>query len=211
MTDRTFQQLGYAINESELLGVEVVREHRRVGVTLSMLTLPDDGAPPPDDPRVLFVFEDVGRFVASLRHGAFDDENAPVAPIELHEVAALVRSFGGQPIYGWDFFDQEEDFDQWRDRLSLDESFSGGRADHSISLFQEGDGRHLDLRIWFGGLRLLSPNHEELDVEDVIEGARRWWIALYEGDPRTQGKGIGPASRGGYWRERQGPNRRRET
>jgi hypothetical protein len=190
--------LGIAINEATLLGVEVDEAARKVEVTLKVLTLPDVG-PAPDDSRILLALSPVGRIVASLRHGLWNDETAEVERFTLDSLSDVVRSFQGCDIYGWEFFDcSDERFDRCSGRLSLDwQSGTDGRA-HTLDLFQEGNDkgqrRHLDLRISFDDMTLYTPIRAVVPIEEFIAGGRRWWDALYSGDARTQRSGIMPLS-----------------
>ena len=189
--------LGVALNEATLLGVELDPGRRAVGVTFSVLTLPEAG-PEPEDARVQLVLSSVGRIAASLRSGSWDDAQAEVVPFEVADLLAVVQSFEGEPIYGWEFFDlHEQELEAWGERLSLDWGDSRDDLDHSLCLFQEGTDRHLDLCIWFGSLEIRSPSGELVPLEDFCEGGRRWWEALESGDPRTDGHGIAPAGEDG--------------
>jgi hypothetical protein len=52
-----------------------------------------------------------------------------------------VQRFGGQPIYGWEFFDQhEKELAKWGDRLSLDWRSGTDGLSRSITVFQESFG-----------------------------------------------------------------------
>jgi len=136
------QALGVALNEATLLGVELDASSRRVGATLRVLALPDDGGPMPADSRVQLVFAPVARVVASLRAGHWDDAAAPVIPVAAGEILGVVQSFGGLPIYGWEFFDSADlELQKWGDRLSLDWRAGADGGSHSVCFFQEGADR----------------------------------------------------------------------
>ncbi|HEU5107658.1 MAG TPA: hypothetical protein VFT95_03695 [Micromonosporaceae bacterium] len=49
------------------------------------------------------------RRAASLRDGWWNDPEAAVLPLTLAGLDAAVRSFGGCPIYGWEFIDPPQD------------------------------------------------------------------------------------------------------
>jgi hypothetical protein len=195
LSPQTKDGLGVAFNEATLLGAELRQSDRVAGVTLALLSLPEAGAPPQDS-RVQLRLAPVGRVAASLRLGAWNDPRSQVVPFAIEDLLKTVQSFAGLPIYGWKFFDVlDKDPSNWLDRLSLDwTSGTDGQA-HTLQLFQEGQGRHLDLCIWFDRLQILSPAGDELDVNDVIAGGRRWWDALYANDPRATGRGIVPLRR----------------
>ena len=195
LADDQKRGLGAALEEAVLLGVEVDADLRCAAATFSVLTLPEHG-PAPEDPRVQFRFERVGRVAASLRSGRWDDASAAVVPFRLEELLPTVQGFGGLAVYGGRFFDCEGDFATWQDRLSLDWRSDAGDLIHSISLFQEGHDRHLDLRICFGDLEIRSPSGEPIDFDDFYEGSKRWWDGLFAGDPRSTGAGITPLEDG---------------
>jgi hypothetical protein len=184
--------LGVALNEASLLGLEVSTEHRLAAATFAVLTLPEVG-PPPQDSRVQMQFHHVGRVAASLRHGRSDDPQALVERFPLERLLETVQSFGGLPVYGWEFFDvHDQDFPTWSDRLSLDIRCSSGDSKHSVTLFQDAGDRILDIWLWFDELSIHSPAGGVLGIEDFIGGGKRWWDGLYAGDERTSGHGIVP-------------------
>lgn len=163
---------------------------------MEVLTLPEIG-PEPEDRRRIWRLTEVGRVSASLRLGLWNDDAAAVELFTLDEFGDVVQRFGGQPIYGWEFFDPSStSLERWKDRVSLDETFAGGSTDHVLSIFQEslaGPPRHLDVQVWFGGLSVYDYQRQPSDLGEVAAGGRRWWDALYAGDPRTRGHGIVPA------------------
>jgi hypothetical protein len=193
LTDDLKAGLGVAFNEATLLGVEVQPLRRLAGVTLGLLTLPPGEGPAPEDPRVQLRLSPVGRVAVSLRLGRWDDPAAQVVPVTLADLLPTVRSFGGLPIYGWEFLDvYPGGSPPWADRLSLDWRQGDDGLSHTLSLFQEGPDRHLDLCIWFDALRIYDPVGRELGLDEVVAGGRRWWDAFHAGDPRTAGHGMYP-------------------
>ncbi|MGH2848543.1 MAG: hypothetical protein ACRDL0_21490, partial [Thermoleophilaceae bacterium] len=73
LTEEQKNGIGVALNEASLVGIEVDQERRWAGVTLAVLTLPPEGGPEPQDPRVKLILSPVGRLAASLRLGHWDD------------------------------------------------------------------------------------------------------------------------------------------
>jgi hypothetical protein len=192
LTDELRAALGVALNEADLLGIEVDPSTRRAAVTLAVLSLPIEGSPHADR-RVQFVFESVGRVAASLRLGRWDDPAAMVEVFDLSVLSSKVRSFDGLPVYGWDFFDiAEKTFPKLSGRLSFDVELSGGECLHSLTLFQEGLDRHLDLWLWFGRFTIRDSDGNAIPLEVFTAGGARWWQAFDRGDPRTQGRGMFP-------------------
>lgn len=191
--------LNTALNEATLVGATVDEPERRAKITLAVLALPEVG-PPPEDPRVMLVLAPIGRVCASLRGGRWNDETAPVRPFALSQLMDVVRSFGGQALYGREFIDHgEETWTRLSDRLSLDVRLGAGDGtSHTLDLFQESNRapeQHLDLRFWFDRMYVFRPAGDALhpvSLEDFAAGGRRWWDGLHRGDPRTAGHDIIP-------------------
>ena len=199
LSDDQRHDLDVALNEATLLGAEVDPEWRAAALTFSVLSLPPDDGPPPDDARVQFIVGPVGRLAASLRNGRWDDAHAAVEEFALNRLLEVVMSFKGLPVYGWEFVDRPEadKFATWSDRLSLDWRSEPDGMSHTLDVFQEGYDRHLDLRIWFDELRVFTPEHDEIALDDFAAGGVRWWDGLYANDPRTAGHGIAPLAGNG--------------
>lgn len=197
ITEAERNALGVALNEADLLGVELDPVSRLAAATFRVLTLPSAG-PPPDDRRVQFLFRPTSRIAASLRMGRWNDLAARVVPFELEKLLEVVREFGGLPIYGWEFLDvHDKTFNSWRDRLSLYWEAGEAGTSHSISLFQEGPESTLDLCLWFDELEIRDSAGVQKSVTEFCAGGQRWWDALYSGDPRAAGHGIVPMKRDG--------------
>lgn len=185
--------LDIALNEADLCDCRINERTGEVRLLFLILNLPEGGGPEPKDRRTVLSFTGVARIVAWLRSGAGLTE---VVPLRLEDVPSSIRSFGCQPVYGWDFFDlPETEQAPWRRTTSLDHPVLQGRGSHSVDLFQEGawrDGfaRRLDLRLEFDDLRVLNAKGREVSLDEFVAGARRWWAALADGDPRVAGHGI---------------------
>ena len=187
--------LGIALNEADLLGVEIDPVRRIGAATLRVLSLPANG-PAPQDTRVSLRLSPVGRVVASLREARWDDPAAPAVPFKIDELLGVVQSFHGLPVYGWEFFDLHDGvLAKWVDRVSLDWMSGDDGRSHSIMLFQEAGNRILDLLVWFDDLEFRSVVGEVIPIDQIIADGTRWWDALYAGDPRTAGRGILPAGK----------------
>lgn len=194
LSDELKAGLNVALNEATLLGFELDPTRALAGATLSVLMLPPDAGPMPADSRVQLLFAPVGRVAVSLRAGRWDDATAPVLPVGTETLLETVQSFGGLPVYGWEFLDvAEREMSKWGDRLSLD--WRGAPEHglrHSLLLFQEGGDRHLDLCVWFDTLEARWPDGSPVALSELAAGGKRWWDAFYAHDPRTQGLGIVP-------------------
>ena len=190
---KTAAGIGTALNEATFLGAEHDPARNLVVTTFSVLTLPPDGGPEPKDRRRQIALTQVGRIAAALRDSRWDDEEAKPIPFAVSELLPVVRSFGGQPVYGWEFINADDPaYARWESRLSLDYHSSAGSLDNCIHLFQEGvaPDRHLELWIWFTGIQIRDALGNPIELPDFIAGGQRWWDALHSRDPRTGGHGI---------------------
>jgi hypothetical protein len=186
------EALGVALNEATLVDVEFDEGIRAARVRMDAFSIGVDESA--ETARVVLVLESVSQLIASLREGRWDDPAAAVTRFQLSELSSIVRSFGGLPVYGWDFFDVgEQELSRWGDRLSLSWQ-SGGSATnaHSLALFQDGQTRHLDLCIWFRSVRIEDRSGREIPMATFTEGGRRWWEAFRQNDPRTRNSGMFP-------------------
>jgi hypothetical protein len=187
MTEDEKLDFGVALNEADLLGFEVDIRRRTAAATFNVHTLPEVG-PPPKDRRVQIIFQPVGKVIASLRDGHWDDETAPVLPFEIEDFMDVVKSFDGHSVYGWEFIDlPNQDRCSWQNRLSLDWSAGKTGLSHTITLFQEslaGPSRHLDFKVWFDGMDFVDPKGTLLELKDFTQGGIRWWEGLRGDDPR---------------------------
>lgn len=193
LTDTHKDGIGVALNEATLLDLTFDTIRRSAVAVVSVLRLPAANAAPFADSRVTLTMTPVGRLALSLREGQWDDPLASVIPVHPNDISSVVRSFGALALYGWEYLDIDaNEMAKWGDRLSLDwcSSETDGRG-HSLSLFQEGQARHLDLCVWFDELHI-SDARGELSFEDFVADGQRWWEAFHRGDPRTQGLGLVP-------------------
>ena len=193
--ERLADGLGTALNEAALLGVEYDLARGLVGITVSVLTLPENDAPEPADCRRQLILTKVGRLAAALRNSRWDDVTASPVQLDAADLLSTVQAFGGQPIYGWRFINHADPaWDVWKDRLSLDVQSSDGALTNRLMLFQEGDTikRHLDIWIWFEDLLIRDAAGNTIEPDEFVAGGVRWWDALHAGDARTQGRGIAP-------------------
>lgn len=185
--------LGIALNEATLLGVQLDPAKRYVGITFDVLSIPE-GDSALEDRRVQFLLYPVGRICASLKNGPADDETAESIKFSEDELLRVVQSFGGLAIYGWEFIDvADTQFAQWSMNPSLDFATGIDAFDHHITLFQDGNERNLDMRIWFNDFQIRNSSGNEISIDNFITGGKRWWDGLSKGDSRTEGFGIFPS------------------
>jgi len=112
-------------------------------------------------------------------------------PVAAGEILRVVQSFGGLPIYGWEFFDTADvEVQRWGDRLSLDWRVGADGTSHSVRFFQEGVDRHLDLIVWFDEFVVRDSAGFEISIPEFVGAGKRWWDAFNSDDPRTQGLGM---------------------
>jgi hypothetical protein len=185
-----------ALNEAALLAAEYDADENVVRLTFSVLTLPDDHSPEPSDPRRQIILTNVARIIAALRESRWDDLTAEPVRFAINDLPTIVRSFGGQALYGWEFVNYDDGLlTHWAERASLVLEPTGGSLHNRILLSQDGGNRFLDLWIWFEDLLIRDPLGAPIALSDFIAGGKRWWDALFGGDPRTQGHGIVPGGR----------------
>lgn len=190
LTEEQQQRLGIALNEAILIDVNLDPDAATAVVTFAPLSLPEEGAPPE---TVQFHLGSVGRAVASLREGRWDDPKAKVVPFAADALRSVVAGFQNLPIYGWEFLGTAEaQLAKLSDRISLDWTTTAGGMRYSLNLFQEGPRRHLDLLLWFDSLAICDHEGRAIPVDTFIADGERWWDALHSGDPRAGGHGIYP-------------------
>jgi hypothetical protein len=191
------KRIGLALNEATLLGVEFAKKKNLVACSFALVAMDKDGNVPEDN-RLLFIFEPVGRFVASYRNGHWDDKNAVAEKFDPTEILEVIKGFNGQAIYGWDFVNcGDKYFDTWKNRLSFDYSTGDniGFA-NTIDLFQEGGNKHIDIRIWFDDFEILTPQYKKVELEEFLENGKRGWDAIYANNDKMDDFGIIPATSG---------------
>lgn len=189
---------GAALNEATLLAVDVDAGQRTAALTFDVLSLPPDDGPPPRA-HVRLVLQPVGRIAASLRHGDVDDDDARLEEFALDRLPEVVAGFADaqSTLYGWGYLDvpDEQDFTEWKGRLSLDWRSGPGGVSHTLDLFQEAiwtPQRHLDMRFWFDEVRIVGADGREIPFAEFTAGGVRWWRGFFGGDQRTGGLGFSP-------------------
>jgi hypothetical protein len=135
--------IGVALNEATLLGLEVDPNRRLAAATFSVLTLPPEG-PAPSDAGVQMLFHPIGRVMAVLRERDSPDVEFAVVPFAIDQVLEVVQSFGGLPVYGWEFIDLISDQTEWGS-LKWQSGVDG--LQHSISLLQSSGLRELVIKL----------------------------------------------------------------
>jgi hypothetical protein len=173
--------LNMAFNEARFLALDFDPLRRSAIAEFSVLALPEQADAPSETPVALRM-SPVGRISA-----CYVDSPGNVSSLRIDQLAGLVASFGGRPVYGWEFFDPPaSNIDEWSGRLSLDFRTGLPGMSHNLHLFQDADDRSLDLCLWFDELEVQGSR----TIEDLIAGGKRWWDAVGAGDPRTVRSGI---------------------
>lgn len=181
-TQEEINGLDEALNEATLIGIEFDKRKEIVAATFSMLAVDENGKVPQDS-RLQFIFQPVGKLIASYRLGNWDDEQASILKFDAEEISKKVEEFGQQPIYGWEFIDcKNQSNNNWMNRLSFqyESQQTHGRL-HTFDLFQEGDNKHIDIKIWFDELKIYNPENQLVDLQTVINNGKRAWDGIYNG------------------------------
>lgn len=177
--------IGIALNEAKLLGLEFDSSARAINCTFSVLSLDEEYNAPLDN-RVIVLLKPIGRISVSLRKGAWDAYTDDPIHFELEQLLQVVQSFGGQPIYGWDFINTDsDDYEKWKNLLSCSyESSEPNGFTNTIILFQEYyEERHLDIKIWFDDLIILDPSFKKIELSQFISNGERVWNAIAQNKP----------------------------
>jgi len=175
--------INVALNEATLLGVEFHRDKEIVAVSFSPVAIDENGQVPSDN-RIQFIFKPVGKFIASYRLGHWDDKAAPTIMFEPEQILEKVEEFGHCSIYGWEFIDCKKESDySWLDKLSFDfNSPNTEGRQHSIELFQEGCGKHIDIKIWFDEFEIYTSTYDKIEFQTFIDNGKRGWDGIYNGN-----------------------------
>ena len=200
--------LGVALNEATFLDLLVEPDGSLATITLEVLSW-NPRMQEPTYPRVSLLLGPIGRVVASLRHGAWNDRDAIVESVELASLRAVVTEFGPSHLYGWEFIDcTDHEWAYWEERPSLDRTFTDFDQHHYIHLFKDSESpaRFFEVRIWFDQLRISDVHGRAIELEEFIQRGRRWWDAMYAGDSRTAAKGIFPGAPGDPGAEHGAPD-----
>lgn len=178
--------IGVALNEANLISLDFRPERKSIVATFEVICADDEGNIP-ENRRVQLVFHPIGRIVASLRNGRWDDDKAEVIPFSKDKLLDISQGVGSAPIYGWEFIDcDNKTFNSWKKRKSMEfltEDEIG--FEHTIDLFQEGE-KHLDIRIWFDEVQVFNSEGKEIDLHDFIIHGKDGWDSIYAGDRNAQ-------------------------
>jgi hypothetical protein len=178
--------LNVALNEARILSLDFDLIRRAATIELSILTLPEEG-PTPADARIELRLFPVGRVAASLA-----SRDGKVTTFGIEQLSEIAATFGSQPIYGWEFFDPpSQNVAACLGRLSLDFRAGATGMTHTLHLFQENAERRFDVCFWFDELEVRAVDGQ-ISLDTLIAGGKRWWDAVFAGDPRTAGSGIQP-------------------
>src|SRR5215218_5320628 len=104
LTKEQLLALGVALNGARLLALTIDPATRIATAQFRVCALPETGLPPADS-QVQVRFYPVGQVAAVLKQGRWNDPCAPLEHFMFDQLDEVVRSFGGQPLSGWEFFD----------------------------------------------------------------------------------------------------------
>ncbi len=173
--------INLALNEATLLGVEFSKEQETIAVTFAPVALDENGQVPTYN-RVQFIFTPIGKFIASLRLGHWDDTKAEIVKFEPEQILEKVEEFGHLSIYGWEFMNCKEDV-TWLDKLSCEFTSKNSQGlQNNIELFQEGFQKHIDIKFWFDEFEIFTPTHEKIELQTFIDNGKRGWDGIYYGN-----------------------------
>ena len=190
MTSEQMEGINLGLDEAILHDAKFDLKLGTVKFLFEIFTIDENGVVP-NNRTVSLVLGNIGRVMASLQHLTDRNDYLKTEPFTIDDFQKVIRSFGGS-VYGTNFIRQGNDsLPAWIDHLSLDTELNGD-SDYLIDLFQDGNDRKLDFRIWFGSLKILNLSGIEIPMGDFIAGGQRWWDAFNEDDPRTQGFGMYP-------------------
>lgn len=180
--------LNHALNEARFLDLRL--EGPNALIEVRGLTYPPDGEP--EAALFTLCLVNFGRMAASLRRGDWNDDLAPIIPLNVDSLSSDLQPHLGRDLYGWDFVNsKEETRKNWISRLSLNMERTTGSQLNSLDLFQDGS-CHLDLCIWFEQLKVLRADGREVNPEHFGRDGKAWWDAFNGGDPRTSQMGMVP-------------------
>jgi hypothetical protein len=185
MTPEQVRDLNIALNEADLLGVEV--ETPTVALRLWVLALPERG-PAPTNRRRRLVLEQVGRIVARFATSQDAGSTYHAQALTMKDVVRR-SSFKGDSMYGWDFvasaaqiFDGEDLQD-----ASVDFRLSDKASTLGFYAFREGyEWQKLQLWIGFESIAIFDANGSSIPLDEFIQDGKRWWEHFWADDPRTR-------------------------
>jgi hypothetical protein len=177
--------LNVVLEEARLRGVEYDRLRRSFMVDLGVLKLPSSEGET-HELLVQLRLWPVGRVLATLT----DVSGRPIS-LTLSELTSEVACFGGLALYGGAFFDVPPPA-KATSEPRLDVALSDSPSMHSIYLFQQNAHKVVDVWIWFDDLEFRNMDGKLLQPSWLVTEAKRWWDALWTGDPRTAKAGIYP-------------------
>ena len=188
------KRLGVALNEASWIDAKLEVEKATIKCAFEVLTVEKDGKVP-DDTVVIVTFSPVGRIIASLRVGSYENKQQSVQQLLPSQLAKTLRTFKDHFIYGWEFINRgDKAIKDWSNKLSFDQKFESQNGfSNTIYLFQdEGITRQLNVRIWFDELSLHDRKGNPIDMELFLENGKRAWEKIFAGDNETRGFGIVP-------------------
>ncbi len=184
------QGLNISLNEAKWLDLEFNPSSRLAMASFKVLTLPPESFPP-EDSTVHLSFYSINRLVGIYKNGKWDNKEAEIISLDVNGLSSTIRSFGGLPVYGWEFAENVTDISETFEKVSF-EFNTNEKNSYKLRLFQASSSQYFEMHLWFNDLTVKDFNSNSLSLEEFIAGGKRFWEAVHKKDFRIQGYGIHP-------------------
>jgi hypothetical protein len=183
-----------ALNEADVLGIQLDPSGAWCNLLLHVLTLPEAGPLDPDARRILRLTVPAQLRVLLRADQTGSAGYGPVIPLaDLDAVEDFFASLNWSgPMYGWKFLDDPSLTHDWPLPPSLTVAVRPGAGPHSLYWFnecgrEEGDTNVaycIEGTVTFQDLEILHADATLQPLNEFIAGGRRHWQALHSRDAR---------------------------